>query len=57
VTGISVPRRASWARIFAIVAAFLALIHPISGTILGVYTLWVLLPAASGQEYEQMVVA
>jgi hypothetical protein len=57
VTGISLLRRASWARILAIVAAFLALIHPIGGTILGIYTLWVLLPAASGQEYEQMVVA
>ena len=57
VTGISLLRRASWARILAIVAAFLALIHPISGTILGIYTLWVLLPAASGQEYERMVVA
>jgi len=57
VTGISLLQRASWARILAIVAAFLALIHPIGGTILGIYTLWVLLPAASGQEYEQMVVA
>jgi len=57
VTGISLLRRASWARMLAIVAAFLALIHPIGGTILGIYTLWVLLPAASGQEYEQMAVA
>jgi hypothetical protein len=56
-TGISLLRRASWARILAIVTAFLALIHPFSGTILGIYTLWVLLPAASGQEYEQMVAA
>jgi hypothetical protein len=57
VTGIGLLRRASWARILALVAAFLALIHPIGGTILGIYTLWVLLPAASGQEYEQMLVA
>ncbi len=57
VTGISLMRRASWARMLAIIAAFLALIHPFMGTILGIYTLWVLLPAASGQEYEQMVVA
>jgi hypothetical protein len=56
-TGISLLRRASWARILAIVTAFLALIHPFSGTILGIYTLWVLLPSASGQEYEQMVAA
>lgn len=57
VTGVSLLRRASWARILAIVAAFLALIHPIGGTLLGIYTLWVLFPAASGQEYEQMVMA
>jgi hypothetical protein len=57
VTGISLLRHASWARMLAIITAFLALIHPISGTILGIYTLWVLLPAASGQEYEQLVVA
>ncbi len=56
VTGISLLRRASFARILAIVAAFLALIHPFAGTILGIYTLWVLLPSASGQEYDQMVV-
>ena len=56
-TGISLLRRASWARILAIVTAFLALIHPFSGTILGIYTLWVLLPSASGQEYEQMAAA
>jgi predicted nucleic acid-binding Zn ribbon protein len=57
VTGISLLRHASWARILAIVTAFLALIHPIIGTVLGIYTLWVLLPSASGQEYEQIVVA
>jgi hypothetical protein len=57
VSGISLLRRASWARILAIVTAFLALIHPIAGAILGIYTLWVLLPSASGQEYDQMVVA
>jgi hypothetical protein len=57
VTGISLLRRAHWARILAIVTAFLALIHPFTGTILGIYTLWVLLPSASGQEYEQIAVA
>ena len=57
VTGISLLRRASWARTLAIVTAFLALVHPFTGTVLGVYTLWVLLPSASGQEYDQMVVA
>lgn len=55
VAGISLMRRASWGRILTLVTAFLALIHPITGTLLGIYTLWVLLPSASGQEYEQMV--
>jgi hypothetical protein len=30
------------------------LIHPIFGTALGVYTLWVLLPSLSAQEYERL---
>ena len=54
VTGVSLLRRAPWARILAIVTAFLALIHPLTGTALAIYTLWVLLPSASGQEYEQI---
>jgi hypothetical protein len=54
VTGIALSRRAPWARILAIVVAFLALIKPITGTALAIYTLWVLLPSLSAQEYEQM---
>ena len=38
----------------AIVCAFLTLIRPFLGTALAIYTLWVLLPSASGQEYEQL---
>jgi hypothetical protein len=54
VTGVALLRRASWARVLAIVTAFLTLIRPILGTALSVYTLWVLLPGASGQEYDQI---
>lgn len=54
VTGLALLNRASWARILAIVAAFLTIIKPITGTALAIYTLWVLLPGASGQEYNQM---
>ncbi len=54
VTGIALSRRAPWARILAIVVAFLTLIKPITGTALAIYTLWVLLPSFSAQEYEQM---
>jgi hypothetical protein len=53
-TGMALARRAPWARILALVAAFLTLIKPITGTALAIYTLWALIPAASGQEYEQM---
>jgi hypothetical protein len=54
VTGIALLRRAHWARPLAIVAAFLTLIKPLTGTALAIYTLWVLLPSASGQEYDQI---
>jgi len=57
VAGVALLRRASWGRVMAIVMAVLALIHPILGTILGIYTLWVLVPGMSGQEYEQMAVS
>jgi hypothetical protein len=40
-----------WGRVMAIVASIFALFHPIFGTAIGIYTLWVLAPAASGVEY------
>ena len=43
VTGVSLLRHTSWARTLAIITAFLALIHPFTGTVLGIYTLWVCL--------------
>jgi hypothetical protein len=45
----------SWARIVVLVLAFIALFHIPFGTAIGVYTLWVLLPAESQQEYEKLV--
>jgi hypothetical protein len=56
VTGVALLRRASWARALAIVTAFLTLIRPLAGTALAIYTLWVLLPGASGQEYDHISV-
>jgi|SRR5271165_3891805 len=44
-----------WARVLTLVLGFIALIHVPFGTALGVYTLWVLLPGESHQEYEAMV--
>lgn len=43
--------RQPWARMLAIVLGFLNLLHVPFGTALGIYTLWVLLPAESEQEY------
>ena len=43
-----------WARMTAIVIGILALFHPPFGTALGIYTLWVLLPAESAAEYDRM---
>lgn len=54
VTGVALLRRRPWARALAILTAFLTLIKPITGTILAIYTLWVLLPGASGQEYDRL---
>jgi phage shock protein PspC (stress-responsive transcriptional regulator) len=48
-------QREPWARVLTIVLAFLALFQPPFGTALGIYALWVLLPAESDAEYEQQV--
>lgn len=46
--------RHSWGRMVAIVAGILALIRIPFGTALGIYTLWVLLPATSEMEYRNL---
>ncbi|HTS13618.1 MAG TPA: zinc-ribbon domain-containing protein [Candidatus Limnocylindrales bacterium] len=46
--------RRPWARILALVLGFLALLRFPFGTALGIYTLWVLLPGISGQEYDRL---
>jgi hypothetical protein len=45
--------RQPWARTLAIVLGFFALFHFGVGTVLGIYTLWVLLPAESAVEYQR----
>jgi zinc-ribbon domain len=47
-------QRQGWGRILTLIVAFLSLIHIPFGTALGIYTLWVLLPAESGDEYRRM---
>jgi hypothetical protein len=54
IAGWGLMERQGWARILAIVMAFLSLIHVPFGTALGIYTLWVLMPAASEQEYQRI---
>ena len=54
-TGVSLLMRKSWGRILAIVIAILSLIKIPFGTALGIYTLWVLAPSASGAEYDAIV--
>jgi ABC-type spermidine/putrescine transport system permease subunit II len=50
-TGYALLTRQPWGRVLAIVFAILALIHLPLGTALGIYTLWVLAPGASADEY------
>jgi len=46
--------REPWARTLALVLGFLSLFKVPVGTALGIYTLWVLLPAQSEQEYRRL---
>lgn len=46
--------RQPWARMLALILGCLNLIDMPFGTALGIYTLWVLLPAESEQEYRQI---
>jgi hypothetical protein len=56
-TGWGLLQREEWARIVALVMAFLALLSIPIGTALGIYTLWVLLPSQSEEEYKSMAQA
>lgn len=52
--GFALLTRQPWGRIFAIVIAVLTLLKPILGTILAIYTLWVLLENSADQNYGQL---
>jgi glucose uptake protein GlcU len=47
-------QREEWARTVALVVGFIALLRVPIGTALGIYTLWVLLPARSDDEYKAL---
>jgi hypothetical protein len=57
IAGWGLLQREPWARIIALVLGFIALFNIPFGTAVGVYTLWVLLPAQSEQEYDAIVAA
>lgn len=52
--GCGLLARQPWARMLTIIFGALSLIDIPFGTAIGVYTLWVLLPAESEQEYKTM---
>lgn len=54
ITAWGLLERHSWGRMIGIVAGILALIRIPFGTALGIYTLWVLLPATSEIEYRNL---
>jgi hypothetical protein len=54
IAGWGLMKHDSWARVLALVLAFIALFHIPFGTALGVYTLWVLLPGDSQKEYDAL---
>jgi hypothetical protein len=57
IAGWGLMQREHWARVIALVLGFISLFNIPFGTIVGIYTLWVLLPAQSQQEYDSMVAA
>lgn len=56
IAGWGLWERRQWARMLAIVLAFLNLLHFPFGTAVGVYTLWVLMPADSEAEWRRTAV-
>ncbi|MGB2603593.1 MAG: zinc ribbon domain-containing protein [Candidatus Sulfotelmatobacter sp.] len=57
IAGWGLLQREPWARILTLVLGFISLFHIPFGTAVGVYTLWVLLPAQSQEEYDAMAAA
>lgn len=54
VTGYALLTRKPWGRVLAIIFGILALLKIPFGTALGIYTLWVLAPQASGAEWDAL---
>jgi len=52
--GWGLMHREPWARVLALVLSFISLFNVPFGTAVGVYTMWVLLPGQSQEEYDAM---
>jgi len=48
-------KREPWARVVALVLSFISLFNIPFGTAIGVYSMWVLLPGQSQEEYDSLV--
>jgi hypothetical protein len=57
IAGWGLLQREPWARVVALVVGFISLFNVPLGTVLGIYTLWVLLPAQSDDEYQALAKA
>lgn len=57
IAGWGLMQREPWARVIALVLGFISLFNIPFGTAVGVYTLWVLLPAQSEEEYDSLAMA
>jgi len=57
IAGWGLIQRDPWARVVALVVGFVSLFNVPLGTALGIYTLWVLLPSQSDDEYQALAKA
>jgi len=57
IAGWGLLQHEEWARVVSLVIGFLALLSVPIGTALGIYTLWVLLPSQSEEEYKALAQA
>ena len=57
IAGWGVLQREPWARVVTLVVGFISLFNIPLGTALGIYTLWVLLPTQSDDEYQALAKA
>lgn len=53
-TGYGLMTRQPWGRVMAMIFGIIALLHPVMGTALGIYTLWVMAPSTSSLSYAQL---